>query len=170
MVRICTTGSYSRFRRVSGISRSRARVSHRISFSNANTDIFGQVATAALAWNGAVSKLLHLTFVNSLAFSFSRYQALLKTYEQLSSLILDTIRIEVRCRTMYYIDSAMHHVRTLLSRPLFLLWFSAGQLYPRRRGRGTRFLYNGSKSWTYTMRRIPRKEFTRETKAVCYNK
>ncbi|KAF8632974.1 hypothetical protein AX15_001571 [Amanita polypyramis BW_CC] len=36
-----------------------------------------------------------------------RYQALLKTYEQLSGLILDTIRIEVRCRTMYCIDSAM---------------------------------------------------------------
>jgi exocyst complex component 4 len=48
-------------------------------------------------------------------FANSRYQALLKTYEQLSSLILDTIRIEVRCRTMYYIDSAMRHVETLLS-------------------------------------------------------
>ncbi|KAK2461622.1 hypothetical protein APHAL10511_006085 [Amanita phalloides] len=38
-----------------------------------------------------------------------RYQALLRTYEQLSNLILDTIRIEIRCRTMFYIDSAMRH-------------------------------------------------------------
>ncbi|KNZ72347.1 putative exocyst complex component sec8 [Termitomyces sp. J132] len=36
-----------------------------------------------------------------------RFQALLKTYEQLSSLILDTIRIDVRCRTIYYLDSSM---------------------------------------------------------------
>ncbi|KNZ74114.1 putative exocyst complex component sec8 [Termitomyces sp. J132] len=36
-----------------------------------------------------------------------RFQALLKTYEQLSSLILDTIRIDVRCRTIYYLESSM---------------------------------------------------------------
>ncbi|KAG6860246.1 hypothetical protein C0995_013739 [Termitomyces sp. Mi166 len=36
-----------------------------------------------------------------------RFQALLKTYEQLSGLILDTIRIDVRCRTIYYLDSSM---------------------------------------------------------------
>lgn len=38
-----------------------------------------------------------------------RYHALLKTYEQLSGLILDTIRIEIRCRTIYYIDYSMRH-------------------------------------------------------------
>lgn len=170
MVLIRTAGSYGRFRCASGISWSRAHVSCRISLSNTAANVFGQVTTAALAWNGAVSKLLHLTLVISLSFSFSRYQALLKTFEQLSSLILDTIRIEVRCRTMYYIDSAMHHVGSLLSVPPCLLWFFAGQLYPGRRGGRARFLYNGSKSWTYTMRRIPREEFTRETKAVCYKK
>ncbi|KAG6830294.1 hypothetical protein H0H92_001372 [Tricholoma furcatifolium] len=37
----------------------------------------------------------------------SRFQALLKTYEQLSDLILNTIRIDVRCRTIYYLDSSM---------------------------------------------------------------
>jgi len=36
-----------------------------------------------------------------------RFQALLKTYQQLAELILDTIRIDIRCRTIYYLDSAM---------------------------------------------------------------
>ncbi|KAG5635065.1 hypothetical protein H0H81_012546 [Sphagnurus paluster] len=36
-----------------------------------------------------------------------RFQALLKTYEQLCGLILDSLRIDVRCRTIYYLDSAM---------------------------------------------------------------
>ncbi|TFK77269.1 hypothetical protein BDN72DRAFT_784268 [Pluteus cervinus] len=36
-----------------------------------------------------------------------RLQALLKTYEQLSGLILDCIRIDVRCRSIYYLESAM---------------------------------------------------------------
>ncbi|KAF8167728.1 exocyst complex component sec8 [Crassisporium funariophilum] len=38
-----------------------------------------------------------------------RFQALLKTYDQLSSLILDTIRIDLRCRTIHYLDAAMRH-------------------------------------------------------------
>ncbi|TFK36881.1 Sec8 exocyst complex component-specific domain-containing protein [Crucibulum laeve] len=36
-----------------------------------------------------------------------RFQALVKTYEQLSSMMLDTIRIDIRCRAVYYIDSAL---------------------------------------------------------------
>ncbi|KIK70793.1 hypothetical protein GYMLUDRAFT_32854 [Collybiopsis luxurians FD-317 M1] len=36
-----------------------------------------------------------------------RFQALLKTYEQLSELILHTIRVDVRCRTVYYLNLAM---------------------------------------------------------------
>ncbi|KAF8973579.1 exocyst complex component sec8 [Flammula alnicola] len=36
-----------------------------------------------------------------------RFQALLKTYDQLSTLILDTIRIDLRCRAIHYLDSAM---------------------------------------------------------------
>ncbi|KAE9408284.1 hypothetical protein BT96DRAFT_962930 [Gymnopus androsaceus JB14] len=36
-----------------------------------------------------------------------RFHALLKTYEQLSELILHTIRVDVRCRAMYYLDLAM---------------------------------------------------------------
>ncbi|KAK0465001.1 exocyst complex component sec8 [Desarmillaria tabescens] len=38
-----------------------------------------------------------------------RFGALLKTYEQLSELILDTIRIDIRCRTIYYLDSALRY-------------------------------------------------------------
>ncbi|KAJ7596856.1 exocyst complex component sec8 [Mycena floridula] len=38
-----------------------------------------------------------------------RYQALIKTYEQLADLILVTIRIDMRCRSMYYLDSSMRH-------------------------------------------------------------
>ncbi|KAK7059154.1 exocyst subunit [Paramarasmius palmivorus] len=36
-----------------------------------------------------------------------RYQALIRTYDQLSDLILDTIRIDIRCRTLHYLDLAM---------------------------------------------------------------
>ncbi|KAJ4485935.1 Sec8 exocyst complex component-specific domain-containing protein [Lentinula aciculospora] len=36
-----------------------------------------------------------------------RFQALLRTYEQLSELILHTIRVDVRCRTVYYLGLAM---------------------------------------------------------------
>ncbi|KAH9486575.1 putative exocyst complex component sec8 [Psilocybe cubensis] len=38
-----------------------------------------------------------------------RFQALLKTYDQLSTLILDTLRSELRCRTIFYLTSAMRH-------------------------------------------------------------
>ncbi|KAF9015552.1 exocyst complex component sec8 [Cyathus striatus] len=34
-----------------------------------------------------------------------RFQALLKTYEQLSRMILDTIRVDLRCRVIFYIES-----------------------------------------------------------------
>jgi hypothetical protein len=42
-----------------------------------------------------------------------RFQALLKTYDQLSTLILDTIRIDLRCRTIHYLDAAMQDVSIL---------------------------------------------------------
>ncbi|KAF5352783.1 hypothetical protein D9756_006065 [Leucocoprinus leucothites] len=38
-----------------------------------------------------------------------RFQALLKTYEQLSGLILDTLRIDLRCRAIFYLEAAMRH-------------------------------------------------------------
>jgi exocyst complex component 4 len=40
-----------------------------------------------------------------------RFQALLKTYDQLAEVILHTIRIDMRCRTIHYLDAAMRHVR-----------------------------------------------------------
>lgn len=39
-----------------------------------------------------------------------RFGALLKTYDQLSELILHTIRIDVRSRVAYYLGLAMRHV------------------------------------------------------------
>ncbi|KAI0068285.1 hypothetical protein BV25DRAFT_1793562 [Artomyces pyxidatus] len=38
-----------------------------------------------------------------------RFHALLKTYEQLSELILHTIRIDIRCRGAHYLDLALRH-------------------------------------------------------------
>ncbi|KAG9314216.1 exocyst complex component sec8 [Chiua virens] len=38
-----------------------------------------------------------------------RFGALLKTYTQLAEIILHTIRIEIRCRTIYYLDAAFRH-------------------------------------------------------------
>ncbi|KAJ6519646.1 Sec8 exocyst complex component-specific domain-containing protein [Mycena sanguinolenta] len=45
-----------------------------------------------------------------------RFQALLKTYEQLSELILDTLRIDIRCRTIHYIESALRYGNYSLER------------------------------------------------------
>ncbi|KAL1737539.1 Sec8 exocyst complex component-specific domain-containing protein [Schizophyllum commune] len=36
-----------------------------------------------------------------------RFHALLKTYEQLSELILHTIRVDIHCRTIYHLESAL---------------------------------------------------------------
>ncbi|KAF8445773.1 Sec8 exocyst complex component-specific domain-containing protein [Boletus edulis BED1] len=38
-----------------------------------------------------------------------RFGALLKTYTQLAEIILHSIRIEVRCRAIYYLDAAFRH-------------------------------------------------------------
>ncbi|KAI9461755.1 Sec8 exocyst complex component-specific domain-containing protein [Boletus coccyginus] len=38
-----------------------------------------------------------------------RFGALLKTYTQLAEIILHSIRIEVRCRVIYYLDAAFRH-------------------------------------------------------------
>ena len=40
-----------------------------------------------------------------------RFHALLKTYDQLSEMILHTVRIDVRCRVAHYLDLAMRHVK-----------------------------------------------------------
>nr|GAT47843.1 Sec8 exocyst complex component specific domain-containing protein [Mycena chlorophos] len=36
-----------------------------------------------------------------------RFQALLKTYEQLSELILDSIRVDIRCRAIHYLEASL---------------------------------------------------------------
>jgi exocyst complex component 4 len=49
-----------------------------------------------------------MSVVSDLYFA-RRFQALLKTFEQLASMILDTIRIDLRCRVTHYIDASMRH-------------------------------------------------------------
>jgi hypothetical protein len=46
---------------------------------------------------------------------YRRFGALLKTYTQLAEIILHTIRIEVRCRSIYYLDAAFRHVGSNLN-------------------------------------------------------
>lgn len=43
-------------------------------------------------------------------FISSRFASLISTYEQLGQIVLFTIRLDVRCRVMYYLTTAMHHV------------------------------------------------------------
>ncbi|KAF8213248.1 exocyst complex component sec8 [Mycena galopus ATCC 62051] len=45
-----------------------------------------------------------------------RFQALLKTYEQLSELILDTLRTDIRCRTIHYLESSLRYGNYSLER------------------------------------------------------
>lgn len=52
-----------------------------------------------------------------------RFHALLKTYEQLSALILDCIRIDVRCRSIHYLESSMREGN-------YVLDFEAGEPDP----------------------------------------
>lgn len=42
--------------------------------------------------------------------SISRFQALLKTYEQLTEVIVYTMRMDVRARSIHYLDLASRHV------------------------------------------------------------
>lgn len=50
-----------------------------------------------------------------------RFNALLKTYEQLSELILHTIRVDIHCRTIYHLESALrsgnYHIEHEASEP-----------------------------------------------------
>ena len=39
-----------------------------------------------------------------------RFDALLKTYEQFAELVLHTIRVDIRCRVIHYLDQAVRHV------------------------------------------------------------
>ncbi|KAF5385527.1 hypothetical protein D9757_005437 [Collybiopsis confluens] len=62
--------------------------------------------TPNMTYMPLASSTEQLTLVLSKEMSL-RFQALLKTYEQLSELILHTIRIDVRCRTVYYLNLTM---------------------------------------------------------------
>ncbi|KAF9076098.1 Sec8 exocyst complex component-specific domain-containing protein [Rhodocollybia butyracea] len=62
--------------------------------------------TPIIAYVPMASPSDKLTLVLSKEMSL-RFQALLRTYQQLSELILHTIRVDVRCRTVHYLDLAM---------------------------------------------------------------
>jgi len=42
--------------------------------------------------------------------TYRRFGALLKTFAQLAEIILHTIRIDIRCRSIHYLDAAMRLV------------------------------------------------------------
>ena len=42
-----------------------------------------------------------------------RFQALHMTYAQLAELIMYTLRIDIRCRAMHFVDLALRHVSVL---------------------------------------------------------
>jgi hypothetical protein len=43
---------------------------------------------------------------------YRRFDALMKTYEQLAEYVLATLRIDTRCRTIHFLDLAMRRVRS----------------------------------------------------------
>jgi exocyst complex component 4 len=43
-----------------------------------------------------------------------RFQALLRTYELLAELVLCTVRVDVRCRTIFHLDLTMKNVRAVV--------------------------------------------------------
>lgn len=43
-----------------------------------------------------------------------RYDAIIQTYEQLTEMVLNTIRLEMRCRIMCNLASSMQKVRAIL--------------------------------------------------------
>lgn len=64
--------------------------------------------------NGHVSWLIHHPCVTTAYASLRRrYDALLKAYEQLAELVIHTIRVEMRCRIVHFLDLAMRKVRGL---------------------------------------------------------
>lgn len=44
----------------------------------------------------------------------SRFDALMRTYEQLAEYVLATLRIDTRCRTIHFLDLAMRRVGVIL--------------------------------------------------------
>ena len=73
--------------------------------SDRSRHLVGRVETALDAGDGFVRPLS----LNDGLYSSRcrRFQALLKTFEQLSGLILDCLRVDVRCRSIHYLECAM---------------------------------------------------------------
>ncbi|KAG2120691.1 Sec8 exocyst complex component-specific domain-containing protein [Suillus discolor] len=66
--------------------------------------LFTPSAISTFLSQGTYDEQLSLPLSREMAMRFS---ALLKTYSQLAEIILHTIRIDIRCRTMHYLDAAM---------------------------------------------------------------
>jgi hypothetical protein len=62
--------------------------------------------------------LIQFFFLNR---EFSRFDALLATFQQLAEQALFTLRVELRCHTLHYIDKAMREVISLIDIFGFLL-------------------------------------------------
>ncbi|KIO33872.1 hypothetical protein M407DRAFT_65131 [Tulasnella calospora MUT 4182] len=64
--------------------------------------LMSPTSSAPPVWD--ISGKLELPLTKAMAL---RYEALLKTYEQLAELVIHTIRIEIRCRIIHFLDLAM---------------------------------------------------------------
>ncbi|KAG8978596.1 hypothetical protein FRC05_009868 [Tulasnella sp. 425] len=64
--------------------------------------LMSPVTSAPPVWD--ISGKLELPLTKAMAM---RYDAILKTYEQLAELVIHTIRIEIRCRIIHFLDLAM---------------------------------------------------------------
>ncbi|KAG9018863.1 hypothetical protein FRB90_008800 [Tulasnella sp. 427] len=64
--------------------------------------LMSPISSVPPVWDSSSKLELPLTRAMSL-----RYDAILKTYEQLAELVIHTIRIEIRCRIIHFLDLAM---------------------------------------------------------------
>ena len=69
-------------------------------------------AITSVDGNGYVRSLPQVPFRLVLTQKLRRFQALQKTYEQLSESILHTARVDIRCRVWHHLDLALRHVRS----------------------------------------------------------
>jgi hypothetical protein len=63
---------------------------------------------------------------NDRSITASRFDALMRTYEQLAEYVLATLRIDTRCRTIHFLDLAMRRVSGLTEDFVSLIKVSPG--------------------------------------------
>lgn len=92
-------------------SKARTRIGRKYSSSFERRDSI----VCECSYNAYLGHGSHLSYP-----SHSRFDALLVTYQQLAETSLFTLRLEARCRVMYYLDMATREVRFSRSSPLSL--------------------------------------------------